>query len=735
MGPNMGVAMVPTMGVTMVPMMGAQMDPRFGNPYQKPQTHRITQIGPSPFLDESQQNLLKNPFGGGAMHADEGEIDYILKFNFKFSPFDSPIKIYEKMQKDFDRVFASNRLRTLEGIAKFLDAIEAQMDKIDKERERQEKQIQEKAKILFPTRIREMWLSSFIQLYIKNDGDIGSSLSEEEAKGLKVDNLVIHSTYDDFEENYKSYKFQDRLDTFTKNHKTFADLYLHILNSKDKNPSLSFDELSKRRLPKILCLKAESRYQIKYEKTHEIGWKKRRQEQFYQRVEEYRSYVKQVMDMMDQYPDIIHFEGFLQEPIQHFEIKKRLEPPCEMILQKFGENTTVRSLIISEPRTVEVGCMDCFPDFKGKEDSQATEQILESILKGQASKTLECLQLKKVPMTEMILTQIKAILGLNTLQVLNLSGCKLGQRQKRWTALGMQCGYNTRSPIFDNFFEDLFDSNKSLQVLILDDCRLGDQDGAILLKSLARNIEQKIYLNKLVLSNNKLGDQSAEQLLEILQLCPLQHLDISNNRIFYDALNSIIILCGYKPRLEVFCIDGNQRNFRPWCHTFTKRYCYCCTFSCYNSVANSKVDSSLLEAAKSRVKKTENNLLFAQASKNIFKHRKYENYANNVAEELRKQILEEQKKEYQEQIQLIKQQQDLAAQKQNQPQQITVSVNPVISLTQNTNNNANGLTGNSIGNDQIANKSANDQNSSYKENDQNSTGFAPQDDYIATKQI
>ena len=114
--------------------------------------HSITHISPHPAI-----RGLHNPMTGGVSFLVESEIDYELAFNFKFSPFDAPSKVYEKMQNDFYRVFNHNRLRTLEGIAKFLDVVETKMDNIDSERQRQES-----AKILFPSRIREMWISAFI---------------------------------------------------------------------------------------------------------------------------------------------------------------------------------------------------------------------------------------------------------------------------------------------------------------------------------------------------------------------------------------------------------------------------------------------------------------------------------------------------------------------------------------------------------------------------------------------
>lgn len=145
------------------------------------------------------------------------------------------------------------------------------------------------------------------------------------------------------------------------------------------------------------------------------------------------------------------------------------------------------------------------------------------------------------------------------------------------------------------------------------------------------------------------------------------------------SLNKIIILCSYKPRIEVLNIEGNKKKYSSRCYDFARRYLYCCSSKSFKSVATLKISANILEAALNCVKWTHSNLEFATASKNIFRHRKYENYSTKVAEEMRKKILEAHKKERREELELS-----------SRPMQINVSVNPNITVNQNSNTIENG---------------------------------------------
>ena len=57
------------------------------------------------------------------------------------------------------------------------------MDEIDQARvEMREKLKDPDMEIIFNTRIREMWITSFVKQYVKSGGEVGEALSDAERK-------------------------------------------------------------------------------------------------------------------------------------------------------------------------------------------------------------------------------------------------------------------------------------------------------------------------------------------------------------------------------------------------------------------------------------------------------------------------------------------------------------------------------------------------------------------------
>ena len=87
------------------------------------------------------------------------------------------------LQKEFDTVFYKSNMKNLIIFSKFLDSIERKMDQIDQGRiEMRDKLKDSDMEIIFNTRIREMWITSFVKQYVKSGGEVGEALSDAERK-------------------------------------------------------------------------------------------------------------------------------------------------------------------------------------------------------------------------------------------------------------------------------------------------------------------------------------------------------------------------------------------------------------------------------------------------------------------------------------------------------------------------------------------------------------------------
>ena len=61
--------------------------------------------------------------------------------------------------------------------------------------------------------------------------------------------------------------------------------------------------------------------------------------------------------------------------------------------------------------------------------------------------------------------------------------------------------------------------------------------------------------------SNHLSDKSASILSQLIQVSPLEYLDISENEIVLRHLDSLLVATAFKFNLEFFGIEGNKKAF------------------------------------------------------------------------------------------------------------------------------------------------------------------------------